>query len=46
MVHVIEGKLVSLTRDVPTLRMKRIPMAMQEHVMGVPLIIIAPSKIA
>ena len=37
MLRVGEGKLVTLTQYVPTLRMERIPMAMQEHVVRVPL---------
>ena len=36
MLRVVEGKLSRLTHDVPTLRMERIPIAMQEHVVGVP----------
>ena len=37
MLPVVEGKLARITQDVPTLRMERIPIAMQEHVVGVPL---------
>ena len=36
MLCVVEGKLARITQDVSTLRMERIPMAMQEHVVGVP----------
>ena len=36
MLHVVEGKLSKFTHDVPTLRMQRIPMVMQQHVVGVP----------
>ena len=36
MLHVVEGKLSRLTHDVPTLRMDRIPITMQQHVVGVP----------
>ena len=36
MLRVIEGNLARLTHDVPSLRMERIPIAMQEHVVGVP----------
>ena len=36
MLHIVEGKLASLTHDVLTLRMEWIPIVMPEHVMGVP----------
>ena len=36
MLHFIEGKLVSLTCDVLTLSIEKIPFSMQEHVVGVP----------
>ena len=36
MLRIVEGKLVRITHDVPTLRMERIPITMQEHVVGVP----------
>ena len=36
MLRVVEWKLASPTHDVPTLRMERIPMGMQEHVVRVP----------
>ena len=36
MLCVVEGNLARITHHVPTLRMERIPMAMQDHVVGVP----------
>ena len=36
MLRVVEGKLSYLTHDIPNLRMQRIPIDMQEHVVGVP----------
>ena len=36
MLHVVEGKLDRITSNFPTLKMERIQMAMQDHVVGVP----------
>ena len=36
MLWVVEGKLARLTHDILTLRMERIPIDMQEHVVGFP----------
>ena len=46
MLHIVERKMVRLTHDVPTLRMERIMMAMQEHVVGVPRRVIFRGEIS
>ena len=38
LIRVLEGKLARLTQRVPTLRIEHIPTAMQEFVVGVPLV--------
>ena len=38
LIRVLEGKLARLTQRVPTIRIEHIPAAMQEFVVGVPLV--------
>ena len=38
LIRVLQGKLARLTQRVPTLRIEHIPTAMQEFVVGVPLV--------